>query len=212
MTNTVKTTSTVCLFVFALATSALAQSRLVSAPAPAVSGPAYDLGVGYSYLKMSVPSVGHASLSGLDASGTVALSARWGATLDTSYLRASNILATTHQGYMLSVHGGPVFYPLEHGSSRLFIRGLAGAALVDGAVPINSTQYFHGWLLRPSFIVGGGIEHRLSNGLTMRVAGDYMRSSFYDAKTSVQAQNNLRATVSFVFRLKERQHKHAQLW
>jgi hypothetical protein len=207
MRNTMRTLSKICWCVFVLVATALAQSRLVSGPSPAVSGPAYDLSIGYSHLAMAVSTAGHVNLNGVDASGTVALSRRWGATVDTSYLRATKVLGTPHQAYMLSIHGGPVFYPVEHGNTRVFVRALAGAALVDGAVPINATDYFHGWLLRPSFAFGGGVEHPISGQLTVRVNGDYLRTSFYDIAGVAQPQNNLRVAVSFVFRLREGQHK-----
>jgi len=202
-----RTLSKVCWFVLVVVAPAVAQSRLVSGPSPAVAGPAYDLSIGYSHLAMAVSSAKHVNLNGVDASGTVALGQRWGATVDTSYLRASKVLGTPHQAYVLTAHGGPVFYPIEHGNTRVFVRALAGAALVDGAVPINATDYFHGWLLRPSYMFGGGVEHPISGQLTVRVNGDYLRTSFYDAAGVAQPQNNLRVAVSFVFRLKERQHQ-----
>jgi outer membrane protein with beta-barrel domain len=202
-----RTTGTLFLFVLALAGSALAQSQLVSKPSPAVSGPAYDLSVGYSHLRMAIASSKHANLDGVDATASVALSPRWGATVDSSYLRAADVLGTNHQAYMLSLLGGPVFYAVDRANTRVFVRAMGGAALVDGAVPITDTSYFHGWLVRPSFAFGGGVEHPISEQLAVRVNGDYLRTSFYDAAGAVQAQNNLRLTVSFVFRLRERQHR-----
>lgn len=215
MRNTMGTIRKICFFVFVMVAPALAQTQLQSpqsAPSPAVAGPAFDLSFGYSYLTMPIAS-GRADLNGLDFSGSIALSPRWGATLDSSYLRTSNVLTTPHQGYLLNFQAGPVFYPVEHGSSRLFVRALAGAGLVDGAVPVTETDYFHGWLVRPSYAIGGGIEHSLSSHLGVRVNGDYLRTTFYSIAGAVQAQNNLRLTVSFVFRLKERPHKSTtQLW
>ena len=204
MRNTMRTTSKVWLFVFVFATSALAQNFV--SPKPAVSGPAYDLSIGYANLTMAVASAGHANLSGVDASGTVALSERWGAVIDTSYLRTSNLLGTTHQGYMLTVQTGPVFYALNHGSTRVFLRALGGGAVVDGAVPINDNSYFHGWLVRPSYVAGGGIEHAVSGDLALRLNGDYLRTTFYDNTGIAQPQNSIRLTVSAVFRLKQHHH------
>jgi hypothetical protein len=203
MKNTLNTAGNVFLFMFAMLASALAQNNLVSAPSPAVAGPAYDLSVGYTNLTLGFPSAGHANLSGVDASGSVALGRRWGATVDTSFLRDSNILGTPHQAYVLTSQGGPVFYPLDRGNTRVLLRGLVGAGLEDAAIPVNQTQYFHGWVLRPAYAVGGGMEHALSSQYTIRVVGDYLRTSFYDAAGAVQPQNSIRLTASFVFRLKE---------
>jgi len=187
---------------------ALAQ-RLQSGPSPAVAGPAYDVSVGYTYLSMPISSAGRAGLNGLDSSASVALSPRWGATIDSSYLRTSDVLTTPHQGYVLSLQAGPVFSLLERRNTRVFVRGLAGAGLVDGAVPVSNTSYFHGWLLRPAYTAGVGVERSVSGNLAVRVNGDYVRTTFYDGAGAAQAQNNLRLTVSFVFRLKERQHRYS---
>jgi hypothetical protein len=202
-----------CFLTVVMVASAVAQNRLQSSPSPAVVGPAYDLSVGYSHLSMQMPSAGRLNFNGLDFSGSIGLRRRWGATIDSSYFYASDVLSTRHQGYMLSLHGGPMFYPVEHGNTRVFVRALAGAALVDGAVPISQTQKLHGWLMQPSYVFGGGVEHSVSGQLAVRVIGDYLRTAFYDSNNAVQPQNNLRLTVSFVLRLRERPHKSStQLW
>jgi hypothetical protein len=209
MRNTMRTIGTVCFFVFVMVASALAQSRLVSGPSPAVAGPAYDISIGYSYLSMPISSAGRANLNGLDFSGNVAVSPRWGATLDSSYLRTSDVLSTPHQGYVLSLQTGPVFSLMQHRNTRVFVRALGGMALVDGAVPVSATSYFHGWSMRPSYAVGGGVERSVSEQLAVRVIGDYVRTTFYDTAGATQAQNNLRLTVSFAFRLKQHPHRYS---
>lgn len=207
-----KTIGRICFFGLMMVATALAQSRMQSAPSPAVAGPAFDVSVGYSHLTMPIASAGHADLNGLDFSGNIGLSQRWGATLDSSYLRTSDVLSTGHQGYLLSSQAGPVFYPVAHGNTRMFVRALAGVGLVDGAVPVSETRDFHGWLLHPSYVFGGGVEHFVSGQLGVRVNGDYVRTEFYDSAGTAQPQNNLRLTVSFVFRLKERpQRSSAQV-
>lgn len=189
------------LFVVVLSVSALAENA--AGPAPAVTGPAYDVSFGYANLMMALPAAGHANLSGLEGTGSIFLSSRWGVMIDSSYLRTSQILFTPHPGYVLSSHAGPVFYPAAHGDTRVFIRALAGAGLVDSAVPLSRTEYVHGWLVRPSYVVGAGVEHFVSGQFGIRVGGDYLRTSFFDSNLAVRPQNNLRMTVSFVFHLKE---------
>ncbi len=204
MRNTMRTIGKVCFFGFMVVAAALAQSGLQSAPSPAVAGPAFNLSAGYSHLSMPIPGAGRANFNGLNFSGNIDVSSRWGATLDSTYLYTPDVLGTHHQGYILSLHTGPVFYPVAHGNTRVFVRALAGTALVDGAVPITVSEDYHGWLLRPSYVLGGGVEHPVSGQLALRVIGDYMRTDFYDSVGAVRPQNNLRLTVSFVFRLKER--------
>jgi len=80
-----RTIGKICFFGFVMVAPALAQ-KLQSAPSPAVTGPSYNLGFGYSYLSMPIPGGGSAHFNGLDFSGSVGLSSRWGATLDSNYL------------------------------------------------------------------------------------------------------------------------------
>jgi hypothetical protein len=206
MRNAMRTIGKVSCFLFMLVAPALAQNQIADGPSPAVAGPAYDVSVGYTNLTMAIPSAQHLNLSGLDVGGRVDLNSRWGAMVDSTYVRTSNVLGTGHGGYQLSFLSGPMFYPVEHGNTRMFVHGLAGAALVDGAVPINKTDYFHGWLVRFSYAVGAGIEHAVSGPFGVRVQGDYLHSAFFDAAGAVRPQGNLRLTVSLVFRLKERRH------
>ena len=208
MRNAVKTIGKVHLLAFALVAPALAQS-LRSAPVPAVAGPAYDVSIGYTNLMMAIPGAGHANLNGLNVSGSVRISPRWGVTADSTYARTSTVLSTPHQGYVLGAHSGPVFYPFESRNTRVFVHGLAGFAIVDGAVPISATEYFHGWLGRLSYVAGGGVEHSISESCALRVSGDYLRTEFYNSAGAVTPQNNLQLTVGVVFRLRDRRHRSA---
>lgn len=198
-------TGKIGFFVVMLITPALAQT-LVTEPAPAVSGPAFDLSTGYTYLGMPVPGAKHADLNGIDAAGTMSLGARWGAMVDTSYFRTSEVLGISHPAYMLNTQGGPVFYPFQRRNNRVLVRALFGAALIDGAAPGAGTQFYHGWLVHPSYAFGTGFEQSISEKFALRVNGDYLRTSFYDFSGAVRPQNNLRLTMSLVFRLKSRQH------
>jgi len=203
MRNAIRTIRKGCFLVFVLVAPALAQNWQERGPAPAVTGPAYDISIGYSNLSMAIPGARHVSLNGLDLSGHVDFSPRWGAILDTSYVRTHNIPGTPHAGYALTSHIGPVFYPIEHGGTRVFVHALGGAALVDGAVPQSKTAYYKGWLGRPSYALGGGVEQSVSGPFALRVGGDYVRTSFFNATGAVQPQGNLRLTASIVFRLRQ---------
>lgn len=205
-----RTVGKVCFFGFAMVAPALAQNWLQSAPSPAVAGPGFDVSVGYSHLAMPIASAGHANLNGLDLSGNLGLSAHWGAMLDSSYLRTSEVLTTGHQGYLLNLQTGPVLYPVVRGNTRLLVRALAGAGLVDGAVPITGTRDWNGWLVRPTYAFGGGIEHFFGE-MGIRVNGDYLHTTFYDSAGALQGQNNFRLTASLVFRLKGPHRPSTQL-
>jgi hypothetical protein len=159
-----------------LAGPAVAQN-LLTTPAPPMAGPAYEVSTGYTYLATPIPGAGQVHLNGVDASGSVAWNPRWGATLDTNYLRTSNVPGTGHQAYMLNIQCGPEFYLFEHRNSRVFVRALAGAALIDGAAPEGQIGFYHGWLVRPSLAFGGGFEQAVSRQFAVHFHGDYLHTS-----------------------------------
>lgn len=198
MRNTLAITSRAWFVAILLVGPALAQS-VFSTPPPAMTGPAYNFSAGYTYLAMPIPGAGQAHLNGVDASGSIAWNSHWGLTLDTNYLRTSNVAGTGHQAYMVNPQMGPEFYLLQRRSSRFFVRALGGAALIDGAVPATGGIY-HGWLVRPSLAFGGGLERSVSRHLAIRFNGDYLRTLFYDPTGAALPQNNLRVGLSLVIR------------
>jgi hypothetical protein len=190
------------LLAIVLITPALAQN-LQSGAAAAATRPAFDVSAGYSYLAMQVPGSGEVNLSGLDASGGVDLTRRWGAVVDGSYVRGSAVVATGYHSYVLSALAGPTFYPFGRRGTSLFLRALGGAGLVDSAVPVTgSSNYLHGWVARPSYAAGAGLEHSLPGPFALRINGDYLRTAFANSAEVVRLQNNLRITASIVFRLR----------
>lgn len=189
------------LLVLALIAPVMAQSDVPGAG----SGPAFDFSAGYTYLTMPVTSVSSANLNGLDTAASIDFARRWGATADASYVRASNVLGMGHGSYVMTFLVGPVFYPLERHEFRVSVRALAGAGLVDSIVPVNSTTVLHGWVTRPSYAAGVGIEHSIVGPLGVRVDGDYLRTAFVNSADVVQPQNNLRLTVSAIFHVRQRE-------
>ena len=205
--NVTRITSKICFSVFVLVASATAQSVQRTEPSPAAAGPGVNVSVGYSRLALAVPAAQRTNLNGLDLSGTVDFNPHWGITLDSNYVRTARIPNTPHMGYVLSFLGGPVFYPIEHGGTRIFIHGLAGTALVDGATPGVSGAYHYGWVMQFSYAAGAGFERAFVGPFSARVGADYLRTAFFNSAGSVQPQNNFRITLSLVCRLKEHQHR-----
>jgi len=189
----------------------LVSSTAPATPAPAMSGPAYEVSSGYTSLAMPIPGAGQVHLNGLDASGSIEWNPRWGATLDTNYLRSSSVPGTAHQAYLLNLQLGPQFCAFDHRNTRLLVRALGGSALVDGAAPDNKTGFYHGWLVRPSLAIGAGVEQSLSRQFAVRINADYLRTSFYDASGAVSAQDNLRLSLNITFR-KARAGRLARAW
>lgn len=189
--------------IVALTASTLAQRPVDNVPT--ASGPGFDFSAGYTYLTMPVTSAYSANLNGLDATAGANFLRYWGVTADASYVRASNVLGFGHGSYIMTFMVGPVFYPFERRGFRLSVRGLAGAGMVDSIVPMSGGTYLHGWVTRPAYAAGAGIEHAFYGPLGVRVNGDYLRTAFVDAADVVQPQNNLRLTVSLLVRI--RQHE-----
>jgi hypothetical protein len=196
-----------CFFLLVVVAPSLSQNHMSTGATPAGTGPEYDVGVGYTYVPMQVPGAGRATLKGVDVNGLVTFKPRWGVTADSNFARTSNVLGTKHIGYLLTLQGGPVFYPVSQGNTRMFIHLLGGMGLVDGAVPISATSYFHGWQSRFSYAMGGGVERSLMGRFGVRVSADYLRTSFYDSAGLVLPQNDFRLSTSLIFRLNNRAHR-----
>jgi hypothetical protein len=124
--------------------------------------------------------------------------------VDAGYVRTSDVFGLGHGSYVLTFLTGPVFYPIDRRGTRVSVRVLAGAGLVDSAIPTNGTADLQGWVARPSFVAGVGVQHSFIGPFAVRVDTDYLRTSFVDSTATVQPQNNLRMTVSLVFHLKDR--------
>lgn len=188
----------VCIFLFAA--PLLAQSRLAGAAAGA-TGPSFEASLGFVYFSLAMPSQ-HVGLTGLDGNGLVKFSPRWGVTVDSTYARTGNILGTGHSASVMDFLAGPVFYPAVFRKSEIFVEALGGASRVNSAVPVSGTSYLAGWVTRPSYAIGGGVEHFLVGSVAVRVQGDYQRTTYGYAANAIQGQNNLRLTTSIVYRFR----------
>jgi hypothetical protein len=188
-----------------LVVHALAQNQMQAGPPVSAYGPTYDVSCGYSYLSSTIPSAGRIGLNGLDVAGRANFLPHWGVAVDFGYVRNSNILSTGQSGYTLTFLAGPVFHLFEQGKTQIFVHALAGAGLVDSAVPMTGSNYLTGWVERPAFALGGGVERSIAGPFAVRLGGDYLRTAYVDSTAAVRAQNNLRVTASIVFRLRERE-------
>jgi len=178
---------------------------------PAVKGPECDVSVGYSYAGLNFSGKPTVNMQGVDLGAAIDFTPRWGATLDSSYVRAGRDPRSGHGSYVLSFLAGPVFVPAQNENTRVLVRALAGVSLVDGSVPDGLAPvgqlYYRGWLTRFSWAVGTGIEHNISGPFAVRVNVDYLRTRFVSSSLTVQPQNNIRVTGSLVFRFAAPRHK-----
>ena len=201
--NEMRTVLKVLSLALVLIVPALAQNQL-QAGAPATAyGPTYDVSCGYTYLSSTIPSSGRIGLSGLDVTGHANFLPHWGVAVDSGYVHTSNVLTTGQSGYTLTFLAGPVFHLFEHKKTQIFVHALVGAGLVDSAVPVSGAEYVHGWVARPAYALGGGVERSVVGPFAVRITGDYLRTAYVDSTVAVQSQNNLRLTASVVLRLSE---------
>lgn len=192
------------LFIFAVMLAAPLFAQFD--PAPAAEATPSDIAIGYSHLRLGFSGKPAVDLNGVDVSGTVTINRSWGATLDSSYVRAGRDAASGHSSAVLSAFAGPVFVAAQRNRMRFLVRPLLGMTLVDGSVPVNAV-YFRGWQSRFSWAIGGGIEYVLSPSYAVRFNADYLRAHFISSNASVGPQNGIRLSTNFVFRLSPRLRK-----
>jgi len=194
--NGLKTAWNVLLLGLMLVQSAMAQNRIKPETPVSAYSPTFDIGCGYTFLSSSMPTAGQVQFNSVEASARANFLPHWGVALDFGYVRTSDVLNTGHQGYIMTFLGGPVFYPMAHGRTRPFLHALVGAGLVDGAVPLSDNAYLHGWVERPAYAFGGGIERSVMGAFALRGAGEYLRTAYAYSISTVRAQNSLRVTAA----------------
>ena len=155
--------------------------------------------VGYTYTSLEVPSASRLNLMGVDTEVIADLSPFFGVTADSSYVRATNVLGTNHNASVLSYLGGPVLYPVAHRKRRAYVHALVGGAKVDGVIPESDGEYKLGYVNKPSWAVGGGVEYQVSPSFAFRSGGDYQHSYFFNSDLAVRGHNSFRVVCSVVF-------------
>jgi opacity protein-like surface antigen len=157
--------------------------------------------VGYAYASLSLPLSNRVNLSGVDATATADFSPRIGVSVDSSYVRAANIIDTGRHADVLSYLLGPVFYPTRAAKLSTYVHGLFGGARVTGVIPENGNEYELGYVNKFSWAVGGGVEYQFSPSFALQTGGDYQRIYFFNSTTEVGGQSGFRAvcSVEYVF-------------
>jgi opacity protein-like surface antigen len=177
----------------------LAPTR-VWAQSPVASGhaPVFSASVGYSYLNFGSVQSNRFGLNGLDATFTADFFPRVGVRADLGYVRASNVLDSGRHGDVLSYLAGPVFYPTR-GRLTTYVQALFGGARVTGAIPFKPGEFLVGYISRPAWAVGGGVEYALSPSFALRGGMDYLRASYSDSSATIRGQRGIRTVASIVY-------------
>jgi len=174
----------------------LVLARGSEAQNPVGAAPSMEAGIGYSYVNVDVPSQNRIAMNGVDASFTADFRRRFGIRFDLGYDRASNVFDTNRHADLLTYMAGPVFYPVRRRRFSVYTHLLAGGARVnfttDGGVAT-------GWVNRFAWAGGVGVQYRLTPAFSVRLGGDYLRTSFFNANLAYESQNNVRTAASIVY-------------
>jgi hypothetical protein len=170
-------------------------------PLPAALAPAIETRVGFSSLsRVSAPN-SRILFKGINASVTGQSSERFGATFETSYLRASNVFGTGHSNSVLTFLGGPVLYAYRRSGFVTSVHVLGGAAKVKGVVVLTPSNggFLKGTVNDLAWAFGTSLEKWFTESLAARVDIDALHTSFYNSSVKVQGEYDLRATWGLIY-------------
>ena len=173
-----------------------------SAQAPTAAGysPVINIGAGYSYANVPVPSRGSLNMSGIAVTGSLDLSARIGLEVDVSYVRSQNVFGTSHSADLFTYMGGPVFYLRRAKHLNIYCHALLGAARETGVNFNNTGGLLSGYVNRFAWAAGGGAEYKLDRNVSLRFGGDYLNTQFFDPAITFKHQNDVQAFIGFSYR------------
>lgn len=188
------------LLLLAFASTAWGQGPVIAGVAPVLEG-----GVGYSYVKSSVPSEGSLGMNGVVASLNGDLQRHFGVKLEVGYARSFDAFNTGRSADLLTYMAGPVFYPVRRRNMHLYTELLLGGARETGVNIDSSGQMLLGFVNKFAWEGGGGIQYRVTRSLSLRVGADYLRTAYFNSNVAVQGQSNIRPSLSVIYTFGERE-------
>jgi opacity protein-like surface antigen len=197
--NAMRTTLTVCVLLLLLTMASVARAQ---GPGPVFAGgaPVLEGGIGYSYMGTDIPSNGSSlGMNGLLLTGNADFGWHLGVKVEAGYNRAFDAFGTGHSADMLTYMGGPVFYPIRNHKYNLFAQALAGAARETGVNVDNSGALVMGYTNRFAWSAGLGGQYRVTPALSLRIAAEYLRTTFYNTDLMLKGQSNIRSSLSVVY-------------
>ncbi|HLJ17783.1 MAG TPA: outer membrane beta-barrel protein [Bryobacteraceae bacterium] len=182
------------LIVLGLVTQARAQGPVIAGVAPVM-----EQGIGYTYMKSSVPSQGNLAMMGILVSGSADLNARFGAKLELGYSRSFDAFQTGRVADLLTYMGGPVFYPVRRPQYSIHAEVLVGGARETGVNFENNGTLVRGYVNHLAWAGGVGFQYRISSAFSLRPEVEYLRTSYFDSSVTIKPQSNLRTTLSLMY-------------
>jgi len=173
----------------------------VRAQGPVIAGvaPVFEGGIGYSYVKSTVPSQGNLAMKGVVASASGDLNSHFGAKLEVGYSRSFDAFQTGRAADILTYMGGPVFYPIRRRKFDFHAQVLAGGARETGVNFENDGTLVRGFVNHFAWEGGAGFQFRMSEALSLRPEIEYLRTSYFNSNVAIQGQTNLRTTLNLIY-------------
>jgi opacity protein-like surface antigen len=189
-----KTILKTLLLVLLVAQVAYAQGPVVAGIAPVL-----EAGVGYSYVDAGVPSQSRLGMNGIQLVGNADISRRFGVAAELGYARSFDAYSSGRSADIMTYMAGPVFYAVRKQKVNVFAHVLLGAARETGINYEPNGQIVLGYTNRFAWAGGAGVQYRISRTFAIRVAGDYLRTSFFNSNVQLVAQTNFRPSVSLIY-------------
>jgi opacity protein-like surface antigen len=188
---------------FVLASLIVSKNSSCAAQEPRIAGiaPSVSVSIGYVYLNSEVPSAGRISQNGIASGIETDFTRGIGIKLDASYTRTYGAFGLDHHSDVLAYLGGPVVYPVRHRRFAIYAQALIGAARITGVIPESNGSYLFGETNKLAWSLGPGVDTRLSRSTVLRVAADYLHSSYFAPNAAVQGQGNFRVIISLAYTL-----------
>ena len=145
------------------------------------------------------------AMNGVEAALNADVQRHFGVKLDVGYSRSFDAFSTGRSADMLTYMAGPVFCPVRTRNMHVYAELLLGAARQTGVNFENNGQIVLGYVNKFAWAGGGGLQHRLTRTLSLRVGADYLRTAFFNSNVVVQRQTNLRSSLSVIYTFGERE-------
>jgi hypothetical protein len=190
-----------------LAALAVIPRAYAQGPIFAGAGPVIEAGLGYTYTNVNIPAYKSLPMNGVDASVNGDFTRHFGLKLDVGYARAFDAFGTGHSADMVTYMGGPVFYPIRTRRWMVYGELLVGGARETGVNYTSDGRQITGFANELAWAGGGGIQFRLTQSMSLRGGGDYLRTQFFNSQVGLEKQGNIRSVVSIVYTFGEGREK-----
>lgn len=179
----------------------LGLAPVARAQAPVFGGvaPVVEWGAGYTYTQSTVPSQGKLTMKGGLLSASKDLNAHFAVKVQAGYSRSTDAFQTGRSADILTYMAGPVFYPLRRSKFDIHVQAFAGGARETGVNFENDGTLVRGYVNHFAWAGGGGFQYRVFSAISLRPEVEYLRTAYFNSNVAIQAQPNLRASISMVY-------------